>query len=570
MARRFSNPFQNPYIDPNSKNGEAGYNFDIVMEEARERLAGRIRPKARSFELSKEHIFGNGRPNRPDRARFKIDIKNDFNGQAITPQSLESMKYSSSYRPTGNVGDKVTDTHLSSLKYAALAGRKQAPPRDLSFLSDPQSRYEVKGKKELSKRRDTERLSEPTNVRRDKLLQMLPEEQREIPEEMAEEILEKSDMKQRALGKIIEPREKKKRFSTGGDLSVLFGDRGDPAEQFKKRELDAPPRAEKLPAQDGMEENNQQLPEFYSETRNWSEIDSENPSWSEIQQHTVTIVPKPQNDRKRRAEKQGRFVDDFAYDPNNRYRPIPGMAPRRMPMRRDRSQYDPLSMYNPHAADRRMSPEELRDILAREEHGPGNLLPPEGITKPELINAWYDTYSAAFRAEEDREARERFKAQYENPVSRYRGMRQPAEAQRHPASEGRRYQKAQRSFRRTSDSEEMRRRQMEAARRGYDYAQGVIEENKQRELEAQRQKLLQMQEAQAAQLLARQNMQAQRIKQIQQMQVAQAAQAQMQMQQNYMQNYMQGYPPAQTPQSPNAQRGGGQSSGGRSGGNSKR
>lgn len=484
MARRYRATFRNPYLDVNETDSqqEARFHVSIVMDEARGRTIGNLRAKKGAFELRREQLIEQRTGKRPDSARFQYNLERDFRAETITPASLESMKYSPSYRPSGRVGEQITDVTVSHLKYTALAGRKVKPPKDLSFISDPEARRARQTEERSpSLRRDVRRLDSPVDKRRAELLEMLPPEQQEHPEEIVQEVNDKRSKREKALGKIIRPREHKKRFDED-DFSVLLEGQEltDPTAEFRQRELDERTREEVVPKQDGMEESTQQLPDFYSETRNWSSINSENPTWSEIQQATITHVPKPKG---KKAAIEGRFVPDEQFDPSNRYRPMPGVAPRRAPTLYLNEDYDPLEIENPYASDRLMSSEQIRGILARSEHGPGTLTVPEELTRPELLGAWYDSYSERFRPEQDRQQIDAFRERYQDPRSRYRGLSsRPEPPVRQP---DRRRQTRRSSQAAQMREEEMRERYMRAQRDGVKQGREQSEEMRRKEQEAQ-------------------------------------------------------------------------------------
>lgn len=475
MARRYRLPFRNPYLEDAS--GKGKYHLSLVMEDAKEMRIGRIKSKAGAFQISREELTCSDQPVvRPSASRFEFDLESEGQNETITVATLEAMQYSPSYRPKGQVGERVADTTISRLRYQALAGRKSKPPRDLSFLSDAENRRSRQSEEQSSAlRRDTRRSDVPIEKRRAALLAMLPPEQREQPEKIAQEVNERREREEKASGRIIPPRVHRKRFDEE-DFSALTLARNidDPTDDFRARELEEKRREDVVPVQEGMGESTQQLPEFYSETRYWSRINSENPTWSEIQQNTVTVVPKGS---KKRARQEGRYVADDQFDPNDRYRPIRGVAPRRMPTLFTEEDYDPLHMDNPYAQGRVLSAEEIRGILNREERTVGTLEPPEGLTDPELLAEWYRGYSALYRTEEDATERERYLGMHEERQS------PPPQIRRHIPSQGRR-----RNRRPDSRANEQSRYEQyrQAERDGYERGRSEGEQMMRREQEARR------------------------------------------------------------------------------------
>lgn len=501
MARRFSGSYKNPYLKDVEVSEDASYQLDIVLDEARTRRAGTIKSKRGAFALQRERLLA-ARPDgmKPDSARFDLDIEEDLNGGRVTPEMLEKMSYSASYRPSGKVGEQISDFTISRLRYSALAGRKARAPKDLSFLADPaaRERFEEKdknGKKERDGklRRSTVRNEVPIEQRRAQLIEMLPKEQQERYEDIAREINEFREKRDIAQGKIIDNTEKKKRFDDE-DFSKLTEriNFDDPTDDFRRRELDDRGRDEMIPEQSGLIDSERPMPQLYSETRHWSRIDSENPTWSEIQQNTETEVLGGRT-RKESAQSvnPGRYIPDELYDPNNRYKKHSGLEPRRMPKLDSYDDMKAISI-NPYTADCVLSPDQLDEIMKDDFRSPGKLTLPDEIRDPKLRSVWYSTYGAKYREEEEREEREMLEAQqqaeYEqhrrrtpNPARRRNVQRVPfserASAYREPVAEG--YALGQAEAERVKREEERRKK--------------IIEENERRLAEEKRRKAMEEQ-----------------------------------------------------------------------------
>lgn len=395
MTRRYLGSRKNPYLKNVKISDEAKYQIDVVLDEARTKHAGSIKAKRGAFELDREKLITDSSEGmKPDSARFEIDLENDLNGADVTPKMLEDMSYSPSYRPNGKVGEQVSDITVSRLRYSALAGRKARAPKDLSFLSDPKARDEFdKRERDGKLRRDTKRNEVPIEQRRAELIEMLPKEQQEKVEDIAAEVNEKRQKKEIAHGKIIPPKKKGKYADPEDEALLRKINIDDPTEDFRRRVLGSENREDELPDQDGMEISMTDRPQFYSETRHWSRIESDNPTWSEIQQNTEIVIPQPKGNT---SVNEGRFVPDDKYDPENRYQQQEGVKPREMPQQREGEHYEPIAV-NPYAADTVLSPEEIKKILGDDIRRPGELTLPDDVTDPGLRSVWNGTYGMRYR-----------------------------------------------------------------------------------------------------------------------------------------------------------------------------
>ncbi len=497
MARRFLGSYKNPYLKDVEVTEDASYQLDIVLDEARTRRAGTMKSKRGAFALKREKLLSS-RPDgmKPDSARFDLDIEEDLNGGRVTPEMLEKMSYSASYRPSGKVGEQISDYTISRLKYSALAGRKARAPKDLSFLADPEAREKFEEKNNEKKERDgklrrsTVRNEVPVEERRAQLIEMLPKEQQERYEDITKEINEHREKRDIAQGKIIDNTEKKKRFDDE-DFSKLTErlNFDDPTDDFRRRELDDRGRDEVIPEQSGLIDSERPMPQLYSETRHWSRIDSENPTWSEIQQNTETEVLGGRTRKESNpGVNPGRYIPDELYDPNNRYKQHSGVEPRRMPKLESYDDMKAMSI-NPYTADCVLSPDQLDGIMKDDFRSPGTLTLPDEIRDPKLRSVWYSTYGAKYRMEEEREEREKLEAQQRaeeesrrrrtpNPARRRNAQRVPfserASAYREPVAQG--YALGQAEAERMKREEERRRK--------------IIEENERRLAEEKKRKAM--------------------------------------------------------------------------------
>ncbi len=440
MARRFLGSYKNPYLNDAEVSGEASYQLDVVLDEARTRRAGTMKAKKGAFDLQRERLLAE-RPEgmKPDSARFDIDVEEDLNRGRLTTEMLEKMSYSPSYRPSGKVGEQISDLTISRLRYSALAGRKARAPKDLSFLADPEARERFEEKESDKKkerdgrlRRSTVRNEIPIEQRRAQLIEMLPKEQQEKYEDIAKEVNEHREKRDIAQGKIIDNKKRKKRFDDE-DFSMLTKAMGieDPTEDFRRRELDERQRDEKIPEQSGLIDSERPMPQLYSETRHWSRIDSEDPTWSEIQQNTETEVLGGRRETAQSVN-PGRYIPDELYDPNNRYKQHSGVEPRRMPKLESYDDMKAISI-NPYTADCVLSPNQIDKIMDDSFRSPGQLSLPDDVRDPKLRSVWYSTYGARYREEEEREEREALMAQQAQAQAQQNKRRTPNPARRRTA-----------------------------------------------------------------------------------------------------------------------------------------
>lgn len=504
MARRFSGSYKNPYLKDVQVSDDASYQLDVLLDEARTRRVGTIKAKKGAFELQRERLLSE-RPNgmKPDSARFDLDVEEDLNSGRLTPEMLESMSYSPSYRPKGKVGEQISDLTISRLRYSALAGRKARAPKDLSFLADPAARdkFEEKKERDGKLRRSTVRNEIPIEKRRAELIEMLPKEQQEKYEDIAREVNEHREKRDIAQGKVIETKKHKKRYDDE-DLSMFAEQMNvdDPTADFRRRELDERIREEKIPEQHGLIDSSRPLPQMYSETRHWSRIESENPTWSEIQQNTETEVIGAKSKKEAVPTNPGRYISDEQFDPNNRYKQQVGVEPRRMPKLESYDDMKAISI-NPYTSDCVLSPDEIEKIMGDDFRSPGQLSLPDEIRDPKLRGVWYSTYGARYREEEERAERESLAAQARPQQPRRRaphpGRRRSGQPRVHYADRPSAYREP------IAQGYAMGQAEADRIRREEERRQKIIEENEKRLAEEKKRKAFEEQRRADAQRWAR-------------------------------------------------------------------
>ncbi|MBQ6796896.1 MAG: hypothetical protein IJP10_02665, partial [Clostridia bacterium] len=175
MARKYRADGKNPYI---KQEGEAKFNYDLIMDEARQKWrAGSWRADSEDFHIDKESFAPEEeeKGERPSSDRFALDVKNDLLGDSISLSALEKLNYSPSYRPSGKLSERIAEPMSTPRRYDVLAGMKEAPPEDISFLSDASARRARLGDRKGALRKDTRRLGTSVDERRSAILRMIPE-----------------------------------------------------------------------------------------------------------------------------------------------------------------------------------------------------------------------------------------------------------------------------------------------------------------------------------------------------------------------------------------------------------
>lgn len=375
--------FNNPYLEEGDENK---YTATVIMDEARERWrVGNWRAGKEAFDVKRSQIVGKRKKGAaPSAARFKLDVKKDLMGEGISLKKLSELNYSPAYRPRGNLDEHLVTPMSTLQRYDVLAGDLEAPPEDISFLSDADSRRRREDKaagtvkRDGSLRRDTRRLETSLDERRSALIDMLPDRDSADTKRIIRESNERKARMDAEIGrppKEEEPVKKKKksRVPVGAeendevdlhDLSVV--------------------RSTRMPKQYGMEPSTMPLPEFQSETRYWSRITDENPSWSEVMRNTENYSPSDLEDEP--ESRAARYVEDVEYDPSRPFDPVAGIAPRK------RLHSDRVGRFeNEYLEKEGIDRDRVRDIMEKTYRG--RWIPPEYYADDRLVDAWFNDFS---------------------------------------------------------------------------------------------------------------------------------------------------------------------------------
>ena len=398
MSRYSKSFFDNPYL----KDGRRRESAELVMDEARQRWrVGSWRARSDAFNIDRKEIAAEAEPDsdapkkkgdRPSASRFHLDVRRDLAGQAISLRSLRELEYSPTYRPKGNL-DEIDEHAVAPMstmvRYDVLAGELEAPPEDLSFLSDAQTRYDrevEKGSRRDGKlRRDTRRLDSGVDERRSALMRMLPEKESDEADRIIRETNRRKLAIDAELGRL--PKEEPERKSRKKKGKRIEYDLTDPAEAIQARFEGS--RYARLPEQAGMEDDvSRELPEFASETRYWSRVQSLEPTWSEVAEHTVSTVPQ---DEERPDSREAYYSSDSRYSRRSRY----GDAG--SPRERIRATEGVGEFSNEYLAPEQAA--RIREILSKKYRG--RWLPPEFFGDDQLVREWFNQYNRGAITGED-------------------------------------------------------------------------------------------------------------------------------------------------------------------------
>lgn len=409
----------------------AANSYDLVMDEQRERWrTATWRAKPEDFAISRDELTADTpAPAQLDPDRLSLDIGRDLVDDSLSLRSLQALDYSASYRPRGRLDERISEPYSNPRKYEILAGVTQAPPEDISFLSDPERRRARMGERTGKLRRSSQRLDTSIDERRRQLVRMLPDDSPET-EEIITESKKRRARVDREKGRKREKKELRRRFSS----EVTYD------EYLENYYAEHTERLEALPKQAGMAKSSQQLPQFASETRHWSRIRSANPSWSEVMRHTEVIVPE--DDMTEPPEDaRARYVSDDAFDPASRYRPMDGVSPRDAM----ESEYRSGQLGDEVVRLSGVDPNRARELMSKKYRG--RWLPPEFFYDDALVTEYYNlsgrgtidgedfiTWAQRQRAQiEDRHRAEEFAAQEaaRQEQERMRRMRSAAPGRRH-------------------------------------------------------------------------------------------------------------------------------------------
>ncbi len=404
MAENFREPFFNPYVDGESE--EARFSTFVTMDEAHERWNnGTWRGNKTDFELDPSMFAGdrglkldqNGKgSDEPKENRFAFDLQKDIvNADQLTSR-LDENAYTGNYRPVGTIGSTLSNLTIDRLKYNALADIKEELPDDLSYLygESDSSRFKMRE----VKLRSYSRLDTPVDKRRAEIEKMLPEENKESPEAIMEDIRRRREIEDAKSG--IDSSEKKK-YARLGIYDVRRSDGSDQDFYTPDDQYDIEGVTERgswrgdIPEQDGLVPDSKEQPHFGRFSRRWSKIDQNDPSRNDMLRHTVDTIYDDEQEKKSRFNSSvgGReyYVDDAEFDPSDRYRRME-RSRRRISAGKNVLSDSIMSgqFNNPYV---QISNKRLRDIINHDLRGPGHVTDPEGLTDPALMYEWNMGYS---------------------------------------------------------------------------------------------------------------------------------------------------------------------------------
>lgn len=468
MGKYSKYTFDNPYLEEGDENK---YTASLVMDEARERWrVGNWRASHESFDIKRDKLSGKkSRKNAPSAARFHLDVKKDLMGEAISVNKLRELNYSPAYRPKGNLDEHLVTPMSTMQRYDVLAGDLEAPPEDISFLSDADKRLKMEakkgaGKKDGSLRYDSCRLPESLDERRSRLMEMLPGSEEQDAKRIVRDSKRKKARLDAELGKqpTVEPPKKPARGVRIPEPPEESGYNTDTGSYAYSRD--------RLRRQNGLVGASAKLPEFESETRRWSNIASENPSWSEVMSHTENYTPADMEPNEESVK--AHYIEDVDYDPENPFRQLKGAEPR------NRLRSDEAGKFqNEYIPKEGIDPERIREIMRRKYRG--RWIPPEYYADNRLVSDWFNDFSkGAIEGEDFLDWAYRRRSMEMEMLRRQEAQhRAMVEALRRPAS-GRRgsYYGGGGSPRPVDRYEEERRRCEEARRRGYENGAEIARE----------------------------------------------------------------------------------------------
>lgn len=380
--------FDNPYLE--NGDDENHYSSAVIMDEARERWrVSNWRAKSEAFDIERSELNDREEPSAeaPSPSRFKLDIKKDLMGNAISLKKLSELSYSPSYRPQGNLDEHLVTPMTTMQRYDVLAGDLESPPEDISFLTDADKRLRREleksgGKRDGTLRRDSTRLEKPLDERRAALIRSLPDADTAQARQIIRESQRRKERMDAEIGRSPKDEEKKKREKEKQRKKrniYAVSNRSDD-ELPDVRQLSVV-RSRRMPTQYGMDGDRPELPEFESETRHWSRITSDSPSWSEVQEHTEHSSPSDLEDIPETRE--ARYIDDVEYDPEHPFRALQGIAPRERLYSEEVGQFE-----NEYNALNGISSERVKEIMETEYRG--RWIPPEFYSDNRLVDAWFN------------------------------------------------------------------------------------------------------------------------------------------------------------------------------------
>ena len=381
--------FNNPYLEEGDENK---YSATVIMDEARERWrTGNWRAKRESFDLERKDLTeGDPLENEvkpaPSPARFKLDLRKDLMGEAISLKKLGELSYSPNYRPQGNLDEHLVTPMTTMQRYDVLAGDLEAPPEDLSFLSDADKRLRRElersgNKRDGSLRKDTRRLETSLAERRAALIDMLPDADTAEARQVIRESQRRKERMDAEIGRVPKSKEEEKQEKKKKRRNIYaVSNKAQDDTLPDARELSVV-RSTRIPQQYGMDGQRPELPEFESETRHWSRITSDSPTWSEVQQHTEHASPSDLEDQP--ESRRAHYIDDVDYDPDQPFRRVAGIAPR------ERLYSDEVGQFeNEYNLRNGITPERVQEIMDKEYRG--RWIPPEYYADDRLVDAWFN------------------------------------------------------------------------------------------------------------------------------------------------------------------------------------
>ncbi len=466
MGKYSKSYFENPYLEENG--GQSKYSAEVIMEEARQKWrVGSWRARAEDFELDRAELTADSdspdgeqtadaaetaeraASERPTAARFKLDIQRDLTGDSISRRTLQQLDYSPSYRPSGKIEDRLVGARSTLQRYDVLAGELEAPPEDMSFVTDPDARREREERQGETHsgalRRDTRRLESSVDERRSELIRMLPDEDEGAAAQIVKETARRRSREDAEIGR-VKKKKAKRRYTPVEEQEP-------PKPQPTREELreQIPPesfagsRLERLPQDNGMGESSAALPEFSTEARYWSQITEENPSWSQVAAHSVHTVPVEEDSR----EFDGRYIR-----PDDESGSEFGITPTRARVRSTEAG----EFKNEYIKEANIDPERIKRIM--EHNYRGRWIPPEYYSDDALVEDYFHALSSGQTAGEDflTWAYHRKQAEYQQRMMAEQARRQHIKAVRAVSRAGRRQ---------PSSREELLRQYEQARQQGY-------------------------------------------------------------------------------------------------------
>lgn len=461
MGKYAKSYFENPYLDGDKQDSK--YKAEVIMDEARQKWrAGGWRARSEAFDLEREQLTAeNGgeenKAERPSSSRFELDVRRDLTGETISLKKLQELDYSASYRPKGNLEERMVGRRSTMQRYDILAGELEAPPEDLSFMSDAEARRErdeQKGEQRSGRlRRDTRRLDSSVDERRSELMRMLPDTDKSAAKSIVKETVRRKERTDAELG-----RKSRRNYSYRDAAKKKAEENSD--EAFARRL--AASRLDRLPEQAGMGESSMELPEFTTEARYWSQIPVDNPTWSEIAAHSVHTVPQDEDD----SRVDPRFIRQEDDDDRSEY----GFTASRARLKSEEAG----EFKNEYIKEANIDPERIKQIM--EHRYRGRWIPPEFFADNRLVEDYFNAlgsgqtrgedfvtwaYNRKMAEQQSREMQEQARRQYAHAVRAQQAAQRKAQAiaARRNDDARRRYEEArQRGYKQGAAMSRQRRR----------------------------------------------------------------------------------------------------------------